>query len=111
MRLRYHQLVGMRVVAADGKEVGRVADLEAEPRGGRLQVTGLLVGPVALLQRIAFRHWPGLAVLPARTIPWEWVARVDDRIHLRVESAEIAQSEASAAIPLPAKEAAEETGR
>lgn len=76
MRMRYHELVGKRVVSADGKDLGRVADLTAEPRDGRLFVTGFLMGPTALFRRIAFRF-------PVMRIRWKWVAKVGDRIYLR----------------------------
>ncbi len=85
MRLRYHELVGKRIVTSDGKNVGRVHDLTANAEGGKLFVTGLLVGPSAMLRRIAFR-------IPVRRIPWEAVASVNDQIHLKVDEAEFRQT-------------------
>ena len=86
MRLRYHELLGKRVLAADGRLLGHVADLTAEPRGGALRVTGLRVGATALLRRITFRRSGDLRLQP-REIPWALVARVDRDIHLRVDHA------------------------
>ena len=93
--LRYHQLLGMSVVAADGQVVGRVRDLKAERRGDALAVTALLVGPAALLQRIAFQL-PRFSVVPLHPIPWQFVARIDDRIYLRVPKEEVALDTGSA---------------
>src|SRR5436190_2085518 len=84
MTLRYPQLVGMTVVSADGRIVGRVRDLVAERHGDALAVTTLLVGPAALLQRIAFR-WIGRS----HSIPWQLVAQIDDQLHLRVPKDEV----------------------
>lgn len=110
MRMRYHELIGKRVIAADGKEVGHVADLSAEACGDALCVTALLVGPTALLRRIGSRHLPLLRLLPPRRVPWSAVARVGQEIEITVESTEIAESTASFALPEPAKEAAAEEG-
>ena len=85
MRMRYHELVGKRVVSADGRDLGRVADLSAEPRDGRLFVTGLLVGPTALFRRIAFK-------VPVKRIRWKWVIKVGDRIHLRITEQQLRET-------------------
>lgn len=84
-RTRYAELVGTIVVQADGRTLGRVADLIAERRGEALCVTGLLIGPGALLRRIAFRRSPFGGAPLAQFVPWEQVARVDRQIHLREE--------------------------
>lgn len=84
--MRYHELVGKQVVGADGMPVGRVADLVAERRGDALRITALRVGPPALVQRIAFRRTPSGTV---REITWALVARVGERIQLRVNAADL----------------------
>src|SRR4051794_22926752 len=82
--MRYHQLVGKTVIAADGQIVGRVADLMAERSGDALVVTALLVGPTAFLRRLGLRApWRVGDHRPCR-VPWRMVERVDARIHLRV---------------------------
>ncbi len=84
MRLLYHDLVGRRVVTADGRSVGRIATLRAEPREGSLRVVSLLIGPGALVERIARRA-------PATEVAWSLVRRVGERVELRVTSAQLAR--------------------
>ncbi len=87
MRRRWHKLVGTLVVDRDGRHMGRVRDVLAAPGDDHLEVTALVVGPLARLTRIGQRRW-----LPDRVehheVPWEVVARVDDRIRLSVTAAE-----------------------
>ncbi len=89
MQIRYHQLIGKEVVTADGERVGRVADLVAEGRAGALCVTALLVGPGALLRRIAFKRLRILKAAPPTRVSWEMVARVADAVYLRVKQSEL----------------------
>lgn len=86
MRLRYRELLRKSVIAADGRKVGRVVDLIAEPRDGRLRVTALLIGRAALVRRIGVKRATLQRVVPPRRIPWALVERVDDQVHLRVAS-------------------------
>lgn len=80
---RYSELVGKTVVEADGRRLGRVADLVAERRDEAVCIVGLLVGPGALLRRIALRRSPFGGGPLAQYIPWERVERIDRLIHLR----------------------------
>lgn len=90
MRLRHYKLVGMEVVAADGKRLGRVADLEAAADGEALRVTALLIGPRALVRRISNLHITLLRrVLPRLRIPWAFVAMIDQQVHLSVTRDEL----------------------
>jgi sporulation protein YlmC with PRC-barrel domain len=91
MRIEYHRLAGKRVVTRDGEAIGRVTDLVAEPRGERLFVTELLVGPSALIRRIASKRLWLFSLAPPRVVPWELVQRVDDRVQLSVTAAELDQ--------------------
>jgi sporulation protein YlmC with PRC-barrel domain len=86
MQIRYYEMIGKPVHAADGSHVGRVTDLIAERRGDTLCVTALLIGPVGLARRISFKHLGLFGLAPARTLAWSDVARVGDTIHLRPES-------------------------
>ena len=52
MRMRYRELIGKEVIAADGERIGRIADLGAERQGDALRVTALLVGTSALLNHL-----------------------------------------------------------
>ena len=85
MRLLFHDLIGRQVITADGLSLGRVANLRAEPREGQLRVTHLLVGPRALIERIAGR-------IPVTEVPWSLVSRVGERVELRVTSAELSEA-------------------
>ena len=100
MRVHYRELLGRRVVAADGRDLGRVADLVAEPWGEALRVTALLVGPGAIARRIGFRRSALLRVAPPRRIPWELVDRLDGRISLRVGCDELAVVDECEALPV-----------
>lgn len=80
MHLRYAQLLGKRVRAVDGADLGRVRDLVAEQDGEQLRVTQMLVGPAQVLRRM------GLGQVPRNAIPWKAVERIDDAIHLRIRA-------------------------
>ncbi len=84
MRLLYHDLVGKHIVTTDGRDVGGIADLRAEPRDGKLRVVSLLVGPRALVERIG-------SGVPAAEIPWSLVHRIGELVELRVTSAELVE--------------------
>lgn len=81
MRLRYREIIGMRVLDADGKTVGRIIDLEAEPYGGTLCVTALLLGPAALVRRIGLKR-PFLGSQHPTRVPWQRVAAIDGSVRL-----------------------------
>ncbi len=85
MQLRFHELVGKRVLAADGEQVGTVQDLVAEPVGDQLRVTALLVGYGALMRRISFKRGLWVRLVPPRRIPWSMVSRIDQYVHLAVD--------------------------
>lgn len=90
MRLRYSQLIGMKVIGADGARIGRIHDLLAEPRGEALCVATLLVGERALMQRISFRMRRRLSALQPRGVPWSQVDRIEGRVvRLRVTRDEL----------------------
>lgn len=82
MQIRYYELIGKRVVDAEGHALGRLVDLAAEQRGDALAISALRIGPRSLLDRIA-----SIGVLSewerAREIPWERVDRVGTAIYLR----------------------------
>jgi sporulation protein YlmC with PRC-barrel domain len=92
MQVRYYELVGKRVVTADGASVGRISDLLARAEGEELVVNALLVGPGGLLRRIGFKRAGHLPVAPARRIPWAWVARMADVVHLAVPATELGKA-------------------
>jgi hypothetical protein len=81
----------MQVVDAEGSRVGWIHKLLAERRGDALCVTTIMIGEVALLERIIFRP-RDLKLLAPRALPWDIVDRIDGRtIWLRVTKAELPQ--------------------
>lgn len=86
MLIRYYELIGKPVHAADGTHLGRVADVLAEREGDALRVTTLMIGPASLVRRISFKQAAIFRIAPHRTVPWRDVARVENAIHLRPES-------------------------
>lgn len=51
--LRVEMLLGRHVVAANGRVVGRIEEIRAEPRGTGAVVTAFLIGPEAALERLS----------------------------------------------------------
>jgi sporulation protein YlmC with PRC-barrel domain len=92
MRVRYGELVGRRVVDAEGARVGRVVDLVAAPADDRtLRVTALLVGYRALFERIVTGVLAGRRVHELE-IPWSLVRSVESDVRLSVRRAELPDS-------------------
>jgi sporulation protein YlmC with PRC-barrel domain len=72
------QLMGRRVVDADGRHIGRVVECLAEADRDELRVVGLLVGPRAWTARF------GSALGDAgRFVQWEEIATLEPYISLR----------------------------
>jgi sporulation protein YlmC with PRC-barrel domain len=109
MHLGYHQLVGKRIVAANGQTVGRLVDLIAEERDGKLRVTALQAGPVAIIYRFGLRWRPLSQMVARRTVPIEQVDHIGDQIRLRVVPDDLRGAKTSAHLPEPAK-ASDEAG-
>lgn len=76
-RMRYREMVGKVVMDVEGHRVGRVEDMLAARRGDRLCVTGLMIGPTALLERI------GLLKRARISIDWNDIQEVGRVITLR----------------------------
>jgi sporulation protein YlmC with PRC-barrel domain len=105
--VRAHDLLGSIVFTSDGKKLGRVFDLEATRTGpvlnnieGRaFELSGLLVGYGALLQRLGFHRTQmrgpvGLKFLVERMkgyrVPWDRVETIDTHeIRLACTSSEL----------------------
>lgn len=80
--MRAHELLGSEVLAADGKKLGHVFDIEAEG----VELRGLLVGPAAFFQRLGYhrsdmRGPAGIRFLAGRfrgyEVMWEDIAKID----------------------------------
>ena len=54
-------LLGRRVLAQDGRSVGRIEELRAERRGHEYELTEYLLGPGALAERLSIRRLFGHA--------------------------------------------------
>jgi sporulation protein YlmC with PRC-barrel domain len=50
-------LLGRRVRATNGRVVGRIEEIRAERHGDQHEVTEILIGPGALLERLAVVNW------------------------------------------------------
>jgi sporulation protein YlmC with PRC-barrel domain len=76
MQLLWHELVGSTVVDADGRSLGRLTDLVAEPDGDDLQIAALIVGRRGLVRRVARPPW---LHGDADEIPWSRVGDIGRR--------------------------------
>ncbi len=76
--IRLQQLMGRRVIDADGRRLGRVAECLAEADGGELRVIGLLVGSRAWSARFG-----SASTLGGRLVHWEEIAELAPHIVLR----------------------------
>jgi hypothetical protein len=82
--LRLESLLGRAVHAANGRVVGRLEEVRAEPKGRQHFVTEYVIGPAGLLERL------GLGI--RNLLGWRWsgyIARwdqldVSDPEHLRL---------------------------
>jgi hypothetical protein len=61
---RLEDLLGRRVLAPDGRFVGRIEEVAASQDGGEWIITEYHIGPQALLERVALRYFG-----------WAWPAR------------------------------------
>jgi sporulation protein YlmC with PRC-barrel domain len=99
MRMRYWELIGKQVRATDGRSLGRVADLVAEPQGESLRVTALLVGPAALARRIGSKRGALFQVAPPVRIPWESVVRIGEEVQLNTDCREATKADEAIVTP------------
>ena len=76
--LRVQQLMGRRVVDANGRRIGRVVECLAEPDGDELRIVGLLVGWRAWAARFG-SAWGDAG----RLVQWEEIEALDPHISLR----------------------------
>jgi len=52
-QVRLQELLGRRVLARNGRPIGRIEEIRAAPRGRELAVEEVLVGPDAALERLS----------------------------------------------------------
>jgi len=53
-------LLGRRVLAANGRSIGRLEEIRAERHGAGCTVTGYVIGPAGLAERLSARLFPRL---------------------------------------------------
>jgi sporulation protein YlmC with PRC-barrel domain len=82
--MRYHELVGKRVIDAEGASLGHVVDLAADACDERLVVHALIIGPDGFLTRIGLHRIGMLRVRPDEA-PWSAVQHISEAITLRPE--------------------------
>lgn len=76
--VRVLELLGRKVYSADGKDLGRVYDLQAEKEGDELRVCALVVSPSTWRERFGWSEKPR-----GRYVRWEDIASLDPTITLR----------------------------
>ena len=86
--MRLSELLNRKVVTESGQELGRVHDVRGELDGGRLRVTGLVAGKLAILERcgVGTRGSGGprqAKVHGHPVIPWERVVHVGSVVVVR----------------------------
>lgn len=72
--LRLEDLLGRRVRAINGRVIGRLQEVRAEWRGPTLEVRAFLIGPGALLQRVAFVNRLAGGLPRTRVARWDQIA-------------------------------------
>ena len=86
--MRLGELLGRKVVTQSGRSLGRVHDVQGELQAGRLRVTGLVAGPIGLLERYGLASRGSSGGGDAKHhghegIPWECVVRIGPEIVVR----------------------------
>lgn len=78
--MRLTELVGLAVRTESGDRLGRVHDVRAELRPRSVQVVGLVVGGLGLLERLGIGAPESATRIRTRdVIPWSAVVRADRR--------------------------------
>jgi sporulation protein YlmC with PRC-barrel domain len=77
---RLSDLLGVQVHTESGDHLGRVHDLRAELTSRSLQVTGLVVGRLGLLERLGIgAPESGARIRTRDVVPWSAVVRANRR--------------------------------
>jgi sporulation protein YlmC with PRC-barrel domain len=78
--MKLSDLLSLEVHTESGERLGRVHDVRGELTSRSLRITGLVVGRVALLERLGFGAPESTdRVRPRDIIPWSAVVRADRR--------------------------------
>lgn len=78
--MRLTDLLGLSVQTESGERLGRVHDVRAEVTSKEVRVTGLVVGPLGILERLGFGDPRSRALARSKDIVrWSAVVRADRR--------------------------------
>jgi len=78
--MRLTDFLNVRVITESGDKLGRVHDLRAERSPRTLNVTGLVIGKLGLLERLGVgAPESGARIRTQDVIPWSAVVRADRR--------------------------------
>jgi sporulation protein YlmC with PRC-barrel domain len=78
--MRFTDLLDVEVTTESGHDLGRVHDLRAELTLRTLRVTGIVIGPAGLLERLGIgAPESGARIRTRDVIPWSAVVRADSR--------------------------------
>jgi sporulation protein YlmC with PRC-barrel domain len=78
--MRLTDFLNVQVITESGDKLGRVHDLRAERTPRTLNVTGLVVGKLGLLERLGVgAPESGARIRTRDVIPWSAVVRADRR--------------------------------
>jgi hypothetical protein len=84
--IRIEELLGARILDAQGQRVGRIEEMRAEHGGARCEITGYVIGLAGLLERLSLgrvARWLlpalGLAASKRCFIPWDALDLSDPR--------------------------------
>jgi sporulation protein YlmC with PRC-barrel domain len=76
--MRFTDLLGTEVSTESGQRLGHVHDLRGERTPRTLKITGLVVGPVGLLERLGIgAPESGARIRTRDVVPWSAVVRAD----------------------------------
>jgi len=76
--MRLTDLLDAEVATESGRTLGRVHDLRAELTPRTLKITGLVVGPAGVLERLGIgAPESGARIRTKDVVPWSAVLRVD----------------------------------
>jgi sporulation protein YlmC with PRC-barrel domain len=88
--MRFTDLLGTEVATESGRALGRVHDLRADLTPRTLEITGLVVGPAGLVERLGIgAPESGARIRTRDVVPWSAVLRADrSRIVVRDDATE-----------------------
>lgn len=76
--MRFTDLLDAEVATESGRTLGRVHDLRAELTPRTLKITGLVVGPAGVLERLGIgAPESGARIRTKDVVPWSAVLRAD----------------------------------